>query len=95
MTWGVEYHPSVAEDLDALGTVATRRALIAIDERIHRGQPNQSGKPLRGDLAGCRRIRIGDHRIVYEIDPRRRRVIILAIGPRRDEEVYRSAEARR
>jgi mRNA interferase RelE/StbE len=40
--------------------------------------------PLRGELAGLHRIRIGDSRIVIEIQSTERLIIVLAIGSRGD-----------
>ncbi|WP_253437357.1 type II toxin-antitoxin system RelE family toxin [Pseudomonas migulae] len=94
MVWGVTYHPDVQKDLDLLGAVAANRILDVIDERIINGEPDKSGKPLRASLAGCRRIRAGDTRIVYRVDGRAIQVLIVAVGARRDEEVYDAAERR-
>ena len=95
MIWIVEYHPSVVRDLKGVGTAAARAIMKAIDARICDGEPHKSGKPLRGDLAGCRRIHVGDMRIIYQIDARAHRVAILAVGMRRRDEVYRAAATRR
>ena len=43
-------------------------------------------KRLAGPLAGMFRYRVGDHRVVYEIDDGARRVTIITIAHRR--EVY-------
>ncbi|TFB43145.1 type II toxin-antitoxin system RelE/ParE family toxin [Pseudomonas sp. F01002] len=94
MVWGVIYHPEVQKDLDLLGAVAANRILDVIEERIINGEPDKSGKPLRASLAGCRRIRIGDTRIVYRVDGKAIQVLIVAVGARRDEEVYGAAERR-
>lgn len=94
MVWSVIYHPEVAEDLTLLGSAEARRALSAIEERILNGEPDKAGKPLRGILAGCRRIRTGNIRIVYRVDGKRVEVLIIAIGARRDDEVYQAAESR-
>lgn len=94
MAWSVIYHPEVAEDLTLLGMVGARRALAVIEERILHGEPDKAGKPLRGILAGCRRIRTGNIRIVYRTDGKRVEVLIIAIGARRDDEVYQAAESR-
>jgi mRNA-degrading endonuclease RelE of RelBE toxin-antitoxin system len=59
-----------------------------------RGKPHKSGKPLSGDLAGCRRIPVGGMRIIHQVDLRAHRVVILANGARRQEEVYRLATRR-
>jgi mRNA interferase RelE/StbE len=94
MVWGVIYHPEVQGDLDQLGSTAANRILDVIEERIINGEPDKSGKPLRASLAGCRRIRTGDTRIVYRVDGRAIQVLIVAVGARRDEEVYDAAERR-
>ena len=94
MVWTVKYLEEVQEDLDNLGKAYARRALKVIDERIAKGEPDKSGQPLRGDLAGCRRIRTGDIRIVYRINNDLVEVLIIAVGPRRNEEVYKSAGKR-
>lgn len=94
MTWRVIYHHEVADDLEALGRYAARAVLKAIEERIRDGAPDQSGKPLAGELAGCRRIRSGDVRIVYRVDAGIVEVLIIAVGQRRNDEVYRTARKR-
>ena len=94
MVWGVIYHPEVQKDLDLLGAVAANRILDVIEERIINGESDKSGKLLRASLAGCRRIRTGDTRIVYRVDGKAIQVLIVAVGARRDEEVYDAAERR-
>lgn len=42
---------------------------------------------LTGQWAGFYRIRVGDYRIIYRVEPRERLIIIEAIGHRR--EVYK------
>ncbi|WP_287123990.1 type II toxin-antitoxin system RelE/ParE family toxin [Chromohalobacter sp.] len=90
MTWRVTYHPDVQQDLTRLGSAAATRILDVIEARIRDGEPDKLGKPLRGTLAGCRRIRTGNTRIVYKVDGEAIQVLIVAVGARRDEEVYRA-----
>ncbi|MCF6209558.1 MAG: type II toxin-antitoxin system RelE/ParE family toxin [Gammaproteobacteria bacterium] len=94
MVWEVIYHPDVTDDLDSIGAAEARRILKAIDERIINGSPDKTGKPLRGNLAGCRRIRTGSYRIIYKADDRRIEVLILAVGPRRNKDAYKTAGKR-
>jgi mRNA-degrading endonuclease RelE of RelBE toxin-antitoxin system len=54
----------------------------------------EHGKPLTGQLRGCFRHRVGDIRVVYEIDRAAKVVVIVAIGRRRDSEVYGTAGKR-
>jgi mRNA interferase RelE/StbE len=42
---------------------------------------------LKGEYAGLRRIRVGNYRIVYEVQDRQLMVLVIRIGHRR--EVYR------
>ena len=63
MAWHLIYHPDVQQDLIRLGSAAANRVLDVIEERIRDGEPDKLGKPLRGALAGCRRIRTRNTRI--------------------------------
>ena len=94
MTWRLIYHHEVADDLEELGRYQARAALKAIETRIRDGEPEKTGKPLAGELAGCRRIRTGDVRIVYRVHDDIIEVLIVAVGPRRNDEVYRTARKR-
>jgi len=89
MKWTVNYLESVKHDLKALGKANARRVLKVIDDRIKNGEPHKSGKALRGDLAGCRRIRTGDMRIVYQVNEDEVTILIIAVGPRKN--IYESA----
>jgi len=93
MTWIVRFHPAVEDDLKALGAAEARRVLKVIRERIVQGEPDKIGKALRGALAGYRRIRTGDVRIIYRIDGTEI-VLILCVGARRNDEVYVAATSR-
>lgn len=43
-----------------------------------------AGEPLRRELEGKRKLRIGRYRIVYLLDPNRRAIVVIAVGPRHD-----------
>lgn len=92
--WTVDLHEEVDADLRALGTAEARAILAAIEERIAKGSPDIAGKALGRELAGCRRIRVGSTRIVYRVDKGKVHVLIIAIGVRRDSEVYEAATKR-
>jgi mRNA interferase RelE/StbE len=94
VTWLVIYHHEVVGDLEDLGRYQACAVLKAIETRIRDGEPEKTGKPLSGELAGCRRIRTGDVRIVYRVHADSIEVLIVAVGPRRNEEVYRTAAKR-
>ena len=94
MVWLVYYHPEVEQDLLTLGRTEAKAILKAIEARIINGEPDKSGKLLSGNLAGLRRIRTGQTRIVYRIDGDRIEVLIIAVGMRRDNEIYKAASKR-
>ena len=94
MAWTVNYHPEVEKDLLCLGRTEARAILKVIEERIAQGEPDKLGKPLAGLLSGYRRIRTGQTRIVYRVDGDRIEVLIIAVGMRRDNQIYDTASSR-
>ncbi len=94
MSWQIIYHHEVAEDLANLGSHQAKTALKVIEARIRNGEPEKVGKPLSGELAGCSRIRTSDLRIIYRVHAGIVEVLIIAIGPRRNDEVYKTASKR-
>jgi mRNA interferase RelE/StbE len=94
MPWTVFYHPDVQDDFRRLGRVEARNIQAVIIERLVNGEPDKVGKPLHGALAGYRRLRTGATRIVYRVDKGRVEILIVAVGMRRDDEVYEKAGGR-
>ena len=94
MTWSIFYHPEVEEDLESVGPSSARRIMRAIDSKLSNA-PLQFGAPLSGNLANFRKLRIGDCRVVYQVQERKVVVFVLAIGPRRDKEIYKDALKRK
>ena len=94
MVWRVTFHREVQNDLRELGRVEARNLLAVIDGRIVNGEPDKAGKPLHGALAGYRRMRTGATRIVFSVDKGKVEILIIAVGMRRDDEVYEKAGKR-
>src|SRR5260363_293205 len=92
MAWRVIYHPEAQLDCAALGRVEADAALKVITTRIQNGEPDKIGKPLSGRLSVCRRIRTGTTRIIYRVNARAIEVLIIAVGMRRNDEVYIAAQ---
>lgn len=53
--------------------------------------PDNYGNPLKGDLRGLWKLRVGQYRIIYEIQADKIVVYVIKVGFRRDEEVYMEA----
>jgi len=92
--WQILYHPDVAKDLGNIGRSRAKRAIRAIDEKLG-VEPEKFGAPLRKGLAGLRKLRVGDIRIVYQVKKERIEVLIITIGKRADNFVYRVASSRK
>ena len=85
MSYRIEYLESVVRnDIPTLSAEAKRRIRTAIDRKLG-SHPVEFGRPLRYSLKGARRLRVGDHRVIFRIEPPDV-VLILKIGHRR--EVY-------
>ena len=93
MTWQILYHHEVDDDLSSIGPSAARRIMRTIDSKLVT-DPLNFGAPLSGNLANFRKLRIRDYRVVYQVLDRKVIVFVLAIGPRRDKEIYRAAMKR-
>jgi len=63
----VYYHLVVERDIPKLDTIIKNRIRKAITEKLM-VSPNIFGIPLRGTLARCWKLRVGDWRIVYSMN---------------------------
>ena len=86
MAWRIELTETAAKQLSKLGKVEAKRITAFLRERIV-DDPRISGKALAGPLGGLWRYRVGDYRLVCEIQDAVMRVLVVRIGNRR--EVYR------
>jgi len=57
-------------------------------------KPKEFGKPLAGDLKGYWKLRIGEYRVIYEIEEEKVLVYVIVVGYRRDEEAYKKVVSR-
>ena len=94
MNWTVIYHQDVEEDLLSLSPAMAGRVVRAIDSKLTRA-PLDFGVPLSGNLADFRKLRVGDCRVVFRVFQEQVQVYVLAVGPRRDKEIYRMAGRRK
>jgi len=84
--YGIRILGSAARELARLDKPLARRVVERIRwlaENLDAVRP----EALTGDLAGLFKLRVGDHRVIYELLRDERLMVIHAIGHRR--EVYR------
>jgi mRNA interferase RelE/StbE len=88
LAWTLEFVPDAAKELKKLGRAEAGRIIRTLEDRIAcLENPRTLGAPLTGDHAGYWRWRVGDYRIVAQIEDERVRILVIRIGHRR--EVYR------
>lgn len=83
--WRIEFDDRARRELRKLDFAIQRDILNYLRERIA-GAENlrEFGKPLRMNLAGLWRYRVGDYRLICRIEENRLVVLVLKIGHRRD-----------
>lgn len=84
LAYTILYHPDVkSRDLPKLPANMAARIRRAIEERLAQDAVSY-GERLRKDLAGAWKLRVGDYRVVYEIDAAAAEVRILLIAHRKE-----------
>jgi len=80
LVYNVVYKKSVHRDLKKLSKAEGRRILDQIEQELTK-KP-ESYPVLKGQFAGLRKYRIGDHRVIYALVGTD--ILVLRIGNRRD-----------
>jgi mRNA interferase RelE/StbE len=89
LAWTVEIDGFAEKQLRKLDRSVQIRLLDWLTERIEGCKnPRHFGEPLRGNRSGLWRYRVGDYRIICEIEDEKLIVLALAIGHLR--KIYRS-----
>lgn len=84
MPYAIKIKASAAKALGKIKEADRKRIIDAIDRLAD--EPH-AGSALKGEFAGLRRIRVGDYRVIYEVDEGVLLVLVVRIAHRR--EVYR------
>ena len=88
MVWTIEYTNTAKKQLHKLDKLSAKRILDFLDERVAgRDDPRGTGKALTGPLGGLWRYRIGDFRVICDIQDDALRILVVQLANRR--EVYR------
>ena len=81
MSFDLVYHPDVkAVDIPLLNETLKRRIKKAIEERL-KIAPQEYGEPLRKTLKGYWKMRVGDYRIIFDME--NDTLTILKVGHRK------------
>lgn len=89
MAWRIEFEDAALKELAKLDKPVARRILAFLRERVAvLDDPRSVGETLKGSKLGeFWKYRVGDYRIVANIEDGALRILVLKVGNRR--EVYR------
>ena len=88
MAWTIDYADTAKGQLRKLDKQTAQRILDFMDARIAGLEnPRSTGKALVGPMGGLWRYRVGDCRVICDIQDGLLRVLVVQVGNRR--EVYR------
>jgi mRNA interferase RelE/StbE len=85
LAWQIEFDSEAEDDLNKIDRDIQRRIMRYLRERIATGKdPRRFGAPLRRELSGLWKYRLGDYRIICRIEDKRVVVYVIRIGHRKD-----------
>ena len=88
MAWTIDYANTAKRQLRKLDKQTARRIVDFMDKRIAGLEnPRSTGKALTGLLGNFWRYRVGDCRVICDIQDDTLRVLVVQVGNRR--EIYR------
>ncbi len=89
LIWKIEFQRAAVKQLGALTKSDANRIVSFLTDRIARdGNPRRTGAALQGsELGNFWRYRVGDYRIICDIQDHNLVVLVVEIGHRR--EIYR------
>ena len=88
MAWQVEFLPTADKAFGKLDRQQQRRIQKFIQTRLQTSDdPRRLGEAYTGPLKGYWKYRVGDYRLVCDIQAQTQTVLVVAIGDRKD--IYR------
>jgi mRNA interferase RelE/StbE len=85
--WTIEFIPAARKQLYSLDRSTAACILAKLESWLSAGDPRSFGEPLRDRLKGYWRWRVGDYRVIAEVDGAKLLVLVITVGHRR--EIYR------
>lgn len=85
MAWKIKYLASAKKEAKKIDPQRRRNIREYLEKRVAGlNSPRDLGEPLTGNLAGLWRYRVGDCRIICDIQDDKLLVLVLRIGHRRN-----------
>jgi mRNA interferase RelE/StbE len=84
-TWRIEITRTAEKQITKLDRTAQESILNFLTERLKSApDPRQWGKALQGEKRGLWRYRVGDYRLICDIQDKRITILVLELGHRKD-----------
>jgi mRNA interferase RelE/StbE len=81
--WRIEITRTAEKQIQKLNRAAQESIIQFLRERVQASaNPRQWGKPLHGDKGGLWRYRVGDYRLICDIQDERITVLVVRVGHR-------------
>lgn len=85
MAWDIDYSGKALKALKKIDHTNAKRILDYMDNKVALlDNPRSLGKPLKGELGEFWRYRIGDYRVICEIQDNRLVILAALIGHRKE-----------
>ena len=85
MSWAYNFDERALRELQKLDRQAQKDIIAYLDQRIAtKDPPRRFGKPLRAELAGLWRYRVGDYRLLCQIKDKILLVLVISVGHRKN-----------
>ncbi len=83
MAWQIEFDQAAEKELSKLDRQAQKDILEFLKKRVGaRENPRDFGEALRKNLSGLWKYRVGDYRVIAEIQDQRLVVLVVRVGHR-------------
>jgi mRNA interferase RelE/StbE len=88
LAWTASFDPRAFKELERLDRIVQRRMVKFLQDRVlRRDDPRNLGKAMAGDKAGLWRYRVGDYRLICQINDQAESIRVLRVSHRK--EAYR------
>ena len=85
MSWVYRFDERALKELKKLDRQAQKQIIGYLDDRVAgKEDPRRFGKPLKANLAGLWRYRVGNYRILCQITDAELLVLVVAVGNRKN-----------
>lgn len=82
MAWKINFLPTAVKEFKKLDRTVASRILAYLKEVAQLDDPTQRGKALTGNLSGYWRYRVGDYRVITQIENGEMRILVVKLNHR-------------